>query len=173
MTEQASPSRRSPTAFSDSDRHSVEEPTDRKFLSDRRAIEGLPVRLVIALVVGVASLSVMMGMLSGIDGLAVTELDAQPEPEIVTPGEQSIEVTVIDPDGTPVADATVVIRGGTARHDGVAYATTDETGVATVEIDPELRANQPDGTLTIDIKPPAGSNYADERSNTEILVIAE
>ena len=34
----------------------------RSFRTDRRAIEGLPVRLVIALVVGVASLSVMMGM---------------------------------------------------------------------------------------------------------------
>ena len=168
----SSPTRRSSTLGAP-DRYCVDEQSGRQFLSDRRAIEGLPVRLVIALVVGVASLSVMMGMLSGIEGLAVTELDAQPEPEIVTPGEQSIEVTVIDIEGTPVADATVVIRGGTAQHDGVAYADTDENGVATVEVDPELRANQPDGTLTIDIKPPAGSNYADKRSNTEILVIAE
>ncbi|MEF8777657.1 MAG: carboxypeptidase regulatory-like domain-containing protein, partial [Natronomonas sp.] len=37
---------------------------------DTRGIEGLPVRLVIALVVGVASLSVMMNMISGISGLA-------------------------------------------------------------------------------------------------------
>ena len=173
VSEDHSPSSRSSGVCSERDRESFGETNGRQFLSDRRAIEGLPVRLVIALVVGVASLSVMMGMLSGIEGLAVTELDAQPEPEIVTPGEQSIDVTVIDPDGTPVADATVVIRGGTARHDGVAYAETGENGVATVEIDPELRANQPDGTLTIDIKPPAGSNYADERSNTEILVVAE
>ena len=45
-----------------------------RFRDDERAIEGLPVRLVIALVVGVASLSVMMSMLSGISGLAVTEI---------------------------------------------------------------------------------------------------
>jgi hypothetical protein len=32
------------------------------FGRDRRAIEGLPIRLVIALVVGVASLSVMLNM---------------------------------------------------------------------------------------------------------------
>lgn len=173
MFDQGSPAGRPQSNHDDWEIHCFDGPADWQFLSDRRAIEGLPVRLVIALVVGVASLSVMMGMISGIDGLAVTELDAQPEPEIVTPGEQSIEVTVIDPDGTPVADATVVIRGGTARHDGVAYATTDRNGVAAVEIEPELRANQPDGTLTIDIKPPAGSNYVDERSNTEILVVAE
>ena len=34
-----------------------------RFSRDERAIEGLPVRLVIALVVGVASLSVMMNTL--------------------------------------------------------------------------------------------------------------
>lgn len=143
------------------------------FLSDRRAIEGLPVRLVIALVVGVASLSVMMGMVGSIDGLAATELDAQPEPEVTTPGAQSIEVAVVDPDGTRVADATVILRGGSARIDGVATATTDENGVATVDVTPELGPNQPDGTLTIDIKPPAGSDYVDERSNTEVLVVSE
>lgn len=153
--------------------HLNDDGSDREFLTDTRAIEGLPVRLVIALVVGVASLSVMLGMLSGIDGLAVTELDAQPEPEIVTPGEQSIDVTVIDPDGSPVADATVVIRGETARQDGVAYADTGEDGTATIDVSPQLRPNQSDGTLRIDIKPPAGSNYADERPNTEILVVSE
>ncbi len=37
--------------------------TRQRFRSDDRAIEGLPIRLVIALVVGVASLSVMMNMI--------------------------------------------------------------------------------------------------------------
>lgn len=143
------------------------------FREDRRAIEGLPVRLVIALVVGVASLSVMMGMVGSIDGLAATELDAQPQPEVTTPGDQSIEVAVVDPDGSRVADATVILRGGSARIDGVATATTDENGVASVDVAPELGPNQPDGTLTIDIKPPAGSDYVDERANTEVLIVSE
>ena len=64
----------------------------RAFRSDTRGIEGLPVRLVIALVVGVASLSVMMNMISGISGLAVAELDVQPEPEVVEPEQQTVEV---------------------------------------------------------------------------------
>ncbi len=143
------------------------------FRDDDRAIEGLPVRLVIALVVGVASLSVMMGMVGSIDGLAATELDAQPQPEVTTPGDQSIDVAVVDPDGSRVADATVILRGGSARIDGVATATTDEDGVATVDVDPELGPNQPDGTLTIEVKPPAGSDYVDERENTSVLVVAE
>lgn len=147
--------------------------SDGGFVADERGIEGLPVRLVIALVVGVASLSVMMSMLSGISGLAVTELDVQPEPEVVTPGNQTVEVTVVDPDGEGIADATVIARGGSARLDGVETATTDEAGVAELELAPELAANQRDGTVEFDIKPPAGSEYADERENTALLVVED
>jgi hypothetical protein len=145
----------------------------RRLYNDTRGIEGLPVRLVIALVVGVASLSVMMNMISGISGLAVSELDVQPEPEVVTPGEHAIEVAVIDPEGRPVSDATVIARGGSARLDGVETATTDENGVAEIELSPELGANQQDGTIEFDIKPPAGDEYADRRENTALLVVAD
>jgi hypothetical protein len=143
----------------------------RRFHSDERAIEGLPIRLVIALVVGVASLSVMMNMLGGLQGLSVTELDARPDPEVVTPGEQTIELTVVGADGDPVSDAVVVVKGGTADIDGVKTGETGRDGTTSVEVDPELRPNQEDGTLVIEIKPPAGSEFADERGNTEILVV--
>ncbi|SFL22631.1 hypothetical protein SAMN04487950_2909 [Halogranum rubrum] len=143
------------------------------FHTDERAIEGLPIRLVIALVVGVASLSVMMNMLGGLQGLSVTELDARPSPEVVTPGDQTIDLTVVGSDGDPVSDATVVVTGGTADIDGVKTATTGRDGTASVRVDPSLRPNQEDGTLVVDIKPPAGSEFADERGNTEILVVSE
>jgi hypothetical protein len=144
-----------------------------QFHRDDRAIEGLPIRLVIALVVGVASLGVMMSMLSGMGGLTVTELDAKPDPDVLGPEKQELDVTVVDPEGKPVEGATVVITGGTATLGNVETATTDENGEITVTIDPELGANQQQGTLTVDIKPPAGSDYADERTNTEILVVRE
>lgn len=144
-----------------------------RFRADTRGIEGLPVRLVIALVVGVASLSVMMNMISGISGLAVTELDVQPAPEVVEPGEQLIEVAVVDPDENTVSDATVIARGGSAQIGGVETATTDEDGIAELHLEPELRPNQYDGTVEFDIKPPAGSEYADKRENTALLVVGE
>ena len=145
----------------------------RRLLVDERGIEGLPVRLVIALVVGVASLSIMMSMLSGISGLAVTELDVRPDPEVVTPGNQTVEVEVVDPDGRPVADATVIARAGSARLDGVETASTGDDGVAELELSPELAPNQRDGTIEFDVKPPAGSEYVDERENTALLVVQE
>jgi hypothetical protein len=144
-----------------------------RFARDERAIEGLPVRLIIALVVGVASLGVMMNMLSGIDGLAVSELDARPEPEVTTPGPQAIDVTVVDADGSPVSGATVVLESGTATIDATIAEKTGEAGTATFSVNPELGPNQDDGVLRIELKPPPGSDYVDRRGNTEILVVAD
>ncbi|WP_089649619.1 DUF7382 domain-containing protein [Halobacterium hubeiense] len=144
-----------------------------QFARDDRAIEGLPVRLVIAFVVGVAVLSVMLSMVSGVDTLSVSELDAIPDSDAVTPGDQAIDVTAVDADGNPVAGATVVVKAGTADLDGVATATTGDDGTATLDVDPQLGPNQADGTLELSVKPPSGLDYADRRENTEILVVRE
>ncbi|WP_284014592.1 DUF7382 domain-containing protein [Halobaculum litoreum] len=139
---------------------------------DERAIEGLPVRLVVALVVGVASLSVMLNMVSGVQGLAVTELDVRPEPEVTTPGEQELALTVVGPDGDPVAGATVVVSGESASLDGVATGRTGPDGTTSVTVAPSLGPNREQGTLSVTIKPPAGGQYADRRGNTRVLVVA-
>ncbi|MFC6941026.1 carboxypeptidase regulatory-like domain-containing protein [Salinirubellus sp. GCM10025818] len=142
-----------------------------RFAADERGIEGLPVRLVIALVVGVAGLSVMLNMLSGLSGLAVTELDTRPTPEVTGPGEQEVTVRVVGPDGEGVSNATVLAEGGSARLDGVTVARTDASGVATLSLAPRLGPNQPDGTVTFDVKPPSGSQFVDRRENTAVLVV--
>ena len=140
---------------------------------DERGIEGLPVRLVIALVVGVASLSVMMNTLSGLTTLGVSELNAQPEPEVIGATETDVTVRVVDAQGEPVANATVVAQGGTANLDDIRTATTGENGRGTLSLDPSLGPNQDEGTVTLDIKPPATGGYTDERRNTAVLVIAD
>lgn len=140
---------------------------------DDRAIEGLPIRLVIALVVGVASLSVMMNTISGVGSIGVSELDVDPSAEVIGEGETELTLTVVDPDGQPVSDATVVVKGGTANLDETATATTGPEGNATVTIHPGLDSNQQEGTVTVDVKPPASGGYSDRRRNTQILVIDE
>lgn len=140
------------------------------FRRDERAIEGLPIRLVIALVVGIASLGVMMSTISGLGSLGVTELDTQPQPEIVAPGSNTVHVSVIDPEGGPIANATVIAKSGTARLSGIVTAETNASGVATLSISPTLGPNQAEGTVALDVKPPDGS-YSDRRENTAILVV--
>jgi hypothetical protein len=143
----------------------------RDLLADDRAIEGLPVRLVIAFVVGITTLSVMLNMISGVGGFAVSELDVKPSPEVMSTTERDVTLTVVDPNGDPVAGATVIVRSDTATIGGIRTAETGANGTATVRLDPSLSANQRDGTLEIDIKPPSGTEYTDKRSNSEILVL--
>ncbi|WP_226022205.1 DUF7382 domain-containing protein [Halomicrobium salinisoli] len=114
-----------------------------------------------------------MNTISGLDAMSVTEVDVDPEPEVIGPEETDVELTVVEPDGSPVADATVVVSGGTATMDGVATAKTDDEGTATVTVDPSLGPNQGDGELSVDVKPPANGGYTDRRGNTAILVVRE
>ncbi|PSP27385.1 Ig domain-containing protein group 1 domain-containing protein [Halobacteriales archaeon QH_2_65_14] len=137
---------------------------------DERAIEGLPIRLVIALVVGVACLAVMMNVLGGLDTFGMTELDAQPEPEIIEPGHSDVNVTVLDSDGQPISNATVVAKSATAQLSGIATGETGPDGTTTLSLDPTLGPNQKEGTVALDIRPPEG-DYTDDRENTDILVI--
>ncbi|MEF8800417.1 MAG: carboxypeptidase regulatory-like domain-containing protein [Halolamina sp.] len=140
---------------------------------DERAIEGLPVRLVVSLVVGAACLSVMLNMVQGIGTLAVTELDVRPVPDVVETEPQELTLTVIDADGDTVSGATVVVKSGTASLDGVVTAESGADGNATVTVHPDLGENQAEGTLVIDVKPPAGTEYADRRENSYVLVVGE
>ena len=142
----------------------------RKLWRDERAIEGLPIRLVIALVVGVACLGVMMTVIGGIGNLNTTELDTEPDPEIVEPGASNVTVTVVDPDGEPIEDATVVAKSDTANLTAIEKGTTGPNGETTLDIDASLRPNQDEGRIELDIRPPEGE-YVDNRENTGILVI--
>jgi hypothetical protein len=144
--------------------------TDRRFRRDERAIEGLPIRLVIAVVVGIAALSVMMSTISGLGSLGVDEVDVEPEPDVIEAGATDLSVAVVDHEGKPVANATVIARSGTARLDELTTARTDYNGSATLSIEPSLRPNQQEGTVELDVKPPSGS-YADRRANTPVLVV--
>lgn len=138
---------------------------------DNRAIEGLPIRLVIALVVGIACLAVMMNVISGLDTFGMTELDTEPEPGVIAADGETVNVTVVDPNGEPVSNATVIAKGETAQLSGIQTGTTDANGTAKLELDPSLGPNQDDGTVSLDIRPPNG-DYTDKRDNSDILVIA-
>jgi hypothetical protein len=143
------------------------------FQSDTRGIEGLPIRLVIALVVGVACMSVMLNMLSGVQGLATSELDVKPSDDVVTPGAQNITFSVVDHEGNPVEGATVIVKSGTAEIEAVEHKKSGGGGEATIRLNPKLGPNREDGTLVVDVKPPAGSSFVDRRENTKVLVVAE
>jgi len=152
----------------------------RSFSSDDRAIEGLPIRLVIALVVGVAALALMLNMLGTIGEVGDTEvtveiIDGQTINSDDTGSDAQVTVEVIDENGNDVEDATVIASAGSAQLDGVNDVETGDSTPeheATFDFDGDqgLRADQDMGTLEIDVVPPSDSNYIDEQPNPEIIV---
>ena len=152
------------------------------FVRDDRAIEGLPIRLVIALVVGVAALALMLNMLGGIGDVGDTEVSVQIESGselIEADANVDVVVSVIDENGNNVEDATVIATAGSAQLDGVVEAKTGD-GVrkdhkAKLEFDGDqgLRADQDIGTLELGVIPPSDSNYIDEQPNPEIRVASD
>ncbi|WP_238709219.1 DUF7382 domain-containing protein [Natronorubrum halophilum] len=150
------------------------------FARDDRAIEGLPIRLVIALVVGVAALALMLNMLGTIGSVGDTEVDVEiTKGQVVENGEEEdITIEVIDENGNYVDDATVLISSGSAQLEGTLdqnTADSSEEYEAKFEDVSEhgLRADQDKGTLEIDVVPPSDSSYIDEQPNSEIIVVQD
>ncbi len=145
--------------------------SNSRFRNDDRAIEGLPIRLVIALVVGVACLGIMMNMLSGIGTLSETEVDVEIDPTTIpADAHEEVNITVIGEDGNEVEDATVIVSSGSASIDETMDNETNSDGTTTLHLEPEIRQGQGTGTLEIDVHPPTSTDYVDEQANNDIIV---
>ena len=171
--------------------HPAAETADRRnrsrfsFLEDDRAIEGLPIRLVIALVVGVAALALMLNMLGTIGEVGDTEVTVEIDDGELIEAEKGgsdgeVTVSVIDENGNNVEDARVIATAGSAQLDGVVEAETgdgqgleDHEALLEFDGDQSLRADQDLGTLELEVIPPSDSNYIDEQPNPEIRVASD
>jgi len=154
----------------------------RGFTEDERGIEGLPIRLIIAVVVGVAALSIMMSMLGGIDDMfGQTEATAELDNAVVEEGD-TVELAAITEEGEAINDATIIIRSGTLNIDSPYNEDTGEND-NTIEVSinpntnsgvtPDWRSNQDIGTLEIHVVPPSDGNFEDGQKNPEITVIRD
>jgi hypothetical protein len=156
----------------------------REFVRDDRAIEGLPIRLVIAVTVGVAALGIMMTMLDGIDGAQEPETTVELEDELLTlaGGEESVTIAVVTEDGRPVEDAQLLVTSGSLQVENgpVDLQTGPDSSEATLSVGAGPRADaqvafrdgQKRGTLEIEVVPPSGSGLEDHRANPELVVVA-
>ncbi|WP_049924009.1 DUF7382 domain-containing protein [Halopiger djelfimassiliensis] len=152
--------------------------TKRSFVDDHRAIEGLPIRLVIALIVGVMSLGIMLQILGGIGTFeGDTEVDVAFQNDTVEVGgnDNKFTVSVVDEEGNEVNDATLVAKPGTAHmDDAIVEGTGSDDNSVTFDFtneNLELPPDQHTGTIEFDVKPPTGTNWADDEPNDELLVV--
>ena len=158
--------------------HTGSRRTTRSLAADDRAIEGLPIRLVIALIVGVVSLGIMLQILGGIGTFeSNTEVDVEFDDDVLDlgAGDTSVTVSVVDEDGNEVTDATVIATAGSARMDGaVVERTPEDDNEVTLDLsaaDVSLPPDQDVGTIEFEVNPPSGTSWEDEEPNNELLVI--
>jgi hypothetical protein len=156
-----------------------------KIKSDDRAIEGLPIRLVIALVVGVAALGIMMQMLGGLGGeIGSTEVTVDPSKDVVSGSGEDITMNVITEDGETVENATVVIKDGTATVSGgtatIGVPTGSKGGInieeasgdsSSTDINVKLNPGQDIGTIKMEVYPPDNSKYAEKKVESQTITV--
>ncbi len=154
---------------------------NKNIFKNDSAIE-LPINIVVMLVVGMVALAALIAIIppptknmsvnideSGIDGdilkpgntIIVNALTAQDELTL------EVKITATDPDGNPVRDANVVLRG----LGGVATSTTDINGVATLitnDAQVKLGANQNEGTMDLTIT--ANGFYDYDKTDAVMIV---
>ncbi|ERH08783.1 MAG: hypothetical protein J07HX64_00532 [halophilic archaeon J07HX64] len=153
--------------------------------TDERAIEGLPVRLVIAVTVGVAALGMMLGLLAEFDDPGTTEVTVEASDELIVleGGDKSVMLRVVTEDGQPVEGAQLLVtEGSLPLADGPVDLQTGPdshevtVGIGTISgvdgsVTPAFRDGQSRGTLEIEVVPPSGTGLRDERGNPELVVV--
>jgi len=154
---------------------------NRRFVEDEEAVEGLPVRLIVVLVVGVIALAAMVAAVNGFKpqkmmSASVIEVGGKDGNLLVVPkvGYGPVEhnwtcrVLVIDADGNPISGASVIVHGLSGAGGGV----TDKNGEAylTKTNDVLLNANQNSGYMTLEVSAPGYNNYKNENAMAVVRV---
>lgn len=150
----------------------------RSLKEDERAIEGLPIRLVIALFVGVASLVLMLQVLGLFSNPQPSELTVNvTEGTVVDEGEsQPVKFRVVG-GGEPAPEVpAVTLEPGTARGETVKVPLPGNKTNATIsdftaKTGADLGPNQDTGTYIINPINPSGNDAYDQVQTAKITII--
>lgn len=135
------------------------------FLHDNNGVLGLPMRMVVALIIGGAALGTITYFMTT-HCWSPEQLNVNWHPDVVDEGASTINVTVRDADGDPIKDASVAITGlGGAGSDK-----TNNDGEVEITIHTHIPENRNEGYL--DITARVSGCYKDYSHNDAIKVVA-
>ena len=143
----------------------------RSLADDDRAIDEVPIRLVVALIVGVVMLGIVMQILRGIDTFdSDTEVDVEfesAESDLSADDDTDLfSVYVVDADGNNATDARGIAMAGDARMGAaIVEHTGEDSNEATFTFEEENVRPAPDlavGTDEFEVQPPTGSLKSQE-----------
>jgi hypothetical protein len=154
---------------------------DRSLIKDEEAVEGLPVRLIVVLVVGVIALAAMVAAVNGFKpqksmSAAVYEVGGKEGNLLMIPKAGSgpaehnwtCRVKVVDARGDPVEGASVIVHG----LSGAGSDVTDRYGVAYLSKtnNVNLNSNQNSGYMTLEVTASGYNTYKNENAIAVIRV---
>lgn len=131
---------------------------------DPRGVLGLPMRMVVALIVGGAALGAITYFMMN-HCWTPEQLDVSWQPNVVEAGHASITITVNDADGDPVNDASIAVTG----LGGAGSNKTNNEGKAEITINTRIPDSRKEGYLDITVK--ASGCYKDYHQNSAIKVV--
>jgi hypothetical protein len=154
---------------------------ERSLIKDEEAVEGLPVRLIVVLVVGVIALAAMVAAVNGFKpqksmSAAVYEVGGKEGNLLMIPKAGSgpaehnwtCRVKVVDARGDPVEGASVIVHG----LSGAGSDVTDRYGVAYLSKtnNVNLNSNQNSGYMTLEVTASGYNTYKNENAIAVIRV---
>jgi hypothetical protein len=144
-------------------------------------VEGLPVRLIVVLVIGVIALSAMVGAVNIFKPqktltAAVSKVSGKPGNllQVSNAGQGAVSktwtcsVNVTDANGVPVSGASVIVHG----MGGAGSAVTDKKGVASLSKTNsiKLNPNQDSGYMTLEVNAPGFYPYKNDNALAVVRV---
>ena len=142
----------------------------------------MPIRLLVAVTVGIAAFGLLVPMADSVEQAEQTELAVDPAPRQVTvgPGDPAtVRIDTVTTEGDPVEGVSLLVSGRSLTvEDGPLRFDTGPTTSLTVDIGTspdadvpvDFRPTQNRGTLTLRVVPPPNSEYEDELANPELTV---
>ncbi len=130
------------------------------------SVEGMPLYMLIMVVVVVASIGILVGIMSGFQGQNLGSVTTDPDVIHIENGDGWTEfnVTVEDTEGRPIEGATVYVEG-----EGVSTAAkTDENGRAAFRVSPDL-GNAAVGELSIRVI--YDGLFGDQTRSSSVLLV--
>jgi len=140
----------------------------------------MPIRLLVAIAVGAAALSLLMPLPKDVAAADTTEVTVRPAPAHLQPG-GNVTLAVLTAEGDPVEDVTLVVRGRSlaVKNGPLRLETGPDSHTVSFRVGldrsnglvPGFRPTQNRGTLSVDVLAP-GEGYVDQRPNPQITVVA-
>ncbi len=126
------------------------------YADNRGGIEGLPLQLMITILVATLGTAIILGWMAGIESPHyIGEIETD---KAIVEQDGSLEITILDQDGNPLADVAVVLSGCGCT----AYGTTGKDGKIAFG---DLSCTR-SGKLTIDA---SHSDYGEKRATVIVV----